>query len=102
MWCYTATYSTHPVTACEYNALKSSCIQRPSVLYSMAQTAAVVCDLWLHVSDKLDTDDQELHNYFRQASVNLEEILKNPGVWDPFILSYTEVSTRPHPPGLIT
>lgn len=63
----------------------------------MSQTAAVVCDLWLHVSDKLDTDDQELHNYFRQASVNLEQTLKNPGVWDPFILSYIEVSTRAPP-----
>lgn len=28
---------------------------------------------------------------FSQASVNLHEILKNPGVWDPFILSYVEV-----------
>ncbi|KAG7222740.1 hypothetical protein INR49_026350 [Caranx melampygus] len=43
-------------------------------------------------ADQPDTDDdQELHNYFRQASVNLEEILKNPGVWDPFILSYIEM-----------
>ncbi|KAF3702987.1 TATA box-binding protein-associated factor RNA polymerase I subunit A [Channa argus] len=36
-------------------------------------------------------DNQEMHNYFRQASVNLKEILKNPGIWDPFILSYTEM-----------
>ncbi|XP_039980389.1 TATA box-binding protein-associated factor RNA polymerase I subunit A [Xiphias gladius] len=36
-------------------------------------------------------DNQEMHNYFRQASVNLKEILKNPGVWDPFILSYVEM-----------
>lgn len=35
-----------------------------------------------------------MHNYFRQASVNLKEILKNPGVWDPFILSYVEVSAH--------
>nr|XP_020459730.1 TATA box-binding protein-associated factor RNA polymerase I subunit A isoform X2 [Monopterus albus] len=35
-------------------------------------------------------DNQEMHNYFRQASVNLKEILKNPGVWDPFILCYVE------------
>lgn len=39
-------------------------------------------------------DNQEMHNYFRQASVNLKEILKNPGVWDPFILSYVEVSWK--------
>lgn len=25
--------------------------------------------------------------------MNLKEILKNPGVWDPFILSYVEVRT---------
>ncbi|XP_071323842.1 TATA box-binding protein-associated factor RNA polymerase I subunit A [Trachinotus anak] len=36
-------------------------------------------------------DNQEMRNYFRQASVNIKEILKNPGVWDPFILSYVEM-----------
>lgn len=42
-------------------------------------------------------DNQDMHSYFRQASVNLKEILKNPGVWDPFILSYVEVSTQSQP-----
>ncbi|XP_068433227.1 TATA box-binding protein-associated factor RNA polymerase I subunit A isoform X2 [Clinocottus analis] len=36
-------------------------------------------------------DNQDMQNYFRQASVNLKEILKQPGVWDPFILSYVEM-----------
>ncbi|XP_070705641.1 TATA box-binding protein-associated factor RNA polymerase I subunit A [Pempheris klunzingeri] len=36
-------------------------------------------------------DNQDMHSYFRQASVNLKEILQNPGVWDPFILSYVEM-----------
>ncbi|KAF3850041.1 hypothetical protein F7725_019760 [Dissostichus mawsoni] len=36
-------------------------------------------------------DNQDIRNYFRTASVNLKEILKNPGVWDPFILSYVEM-----------
>lgn len=36
-------------------------------------------------------DSQAMHNYFRQASVNLKDILTNPGVWDPFILSYVEM-----------
>ncbi|XP_038583152.1 TATA box-binding protein-associated factor RNA polymerase I subunit A [Micropterus salmoides] len=36
-------------------------------------------------------DNPDMHNYFRQASVNLKEILKYPGVWDPFILSYVEM-----------
>uniref|UniRef100_A0A3Q4I4Z2 TATA box binding protein (TBP)-associated factor, RNA polymerase I, A n=1 Tax=Neolamprologus brichardi TaxID=32507 RepID=A0A3Q4I4Z2_NEOBR len=35
--------------------------------------------------------NQTMQNYFRQASVNLEEILKNPGVWDCFILRYVEM-----------
>ncbi|XP_051908424.1 TATA box-binding protein-associated factor RNA polymerase I subunit A isoform X1 [Hippocampus zosterae] len=34
---------------------------------------------------------QDMHSYFRQASVNLKDILKHPGVWDPFILSYVEM-----------
>ncbi|KAF7661582.1 hypothetical protein LDENG_00257780 [Lucifuga dentata] len=38
-----------------------------------------------------DGNNQEMQNYFRQASVNLKEILKNPGVWDPFILSYVDM-----------
>ncbi|XP_042247423.1 TATA box-binding protein-associated factor RNA polymerase I subunit A [Thunnus maccoyii] len=36
-------------------------------------------------------NNQDMNNYFRQASVNLKEILKNPGIWDPFILSYVEM-----------
>ncbi|XP_061560394.1 TATA box-binding protein-associated factor RNA polymerase I subunit A [Phycodurus eques] len=35
--------------------------------------------------------NQEMHRYFRQAAVNLKEIIKHPGVWDPFILSYVEM-----------
>ncbi|KAM6915756.1 TATA box-binding protein-associated factor RNA polymerase I subunit A [Xenentodon cancila] len=38
-----------------------------------------------------DSDMQNVHNSFRKASVNLKEILKHPGVWDPFILSYVEM-----------
>lgn len=34
-----------------------------------------------------------MHSYFRQSSVNLKEIMKLPGVWDPFVLSYIDVST---------
>ncbi|XP_069573246.1 TATA box-binding protein-associated factor RNA polymerase I subunit A [Brachyistius frenatus] len=36
-------------------------------------------------------DNIVMHNYFRQASVTLKDILKNPGIWDPFILSYVEM-----------
>ncbi|XP_044025983.1 TATA box-binding protein-associated factor RNA polymerase I subunit A isoform X1 [Siniperca chuatsi] len=43
-------------------------------------------------SDNANSDDNHgMHNYFRQASVNLKEILKKPGVWDPFILCYVEM-----------
>lgn len=43
-------------------------------------------------SDYYESDSsQTMQNYFRQASVNLEEILKNPGVWDSFILRYVEM-----------
>ncbi|XP_015206763.2 TATA box-binding protein-associated factor RNA polymerase I subunit A isoform X1 [Lepisosteus oculatus] len=44
------------------------------------------------VTDKSDNSDvaeiQEMHRYFRQSSLNLQEILKQPGVWDPFVLGY--------------
>lgn len=49
------------------------------------------CDKKFTHSDNYSDDSQSLHNYFRQASVNLKEILKNPGIWDPFILSYVEM-----------
>ncbi|KAF6721381.1 TATA box-binding protein-associated factor RNA polymerase I subunit A [Oryzias melastigma] len=39
-------------------------------------------------NDSFESDSQGMENYYRQASINLKEILKNPGVWDPFILSY--------------
>ncbi|KAK2883804.1 hypothetical protein QQF64_016412 [Cirrhinus molitorella] len=32
--------------------------------------------------------NREMHSYFRQASVCLKEIISQPGVWDPFVLSY--------------
>ncbi|KAK6295019.1 hypothetical protein J4Q44_G00342450 [Coregonus suidteri] len=35
--------------------------------------------------------NQEMHSYFRQSSVNLKEIMKLPGVWDPFVLSYIDM-----------
>lgn len=51
--------------------------------------------IYVSFSDYSDTDDnQEMHNYFRLASAHLKEILKTPGVWDPFIVSYVEVRTQ--------
>ncbi|KAJ8391538.1 hypothetical protein AAFF_G00088600 [Aldrovandia affinis] len=46
------------------------------------------------VSGADDSDaaaNQEMHNYFRQASVSLKEILQYPGVWDPFVISYVDM-----------
>ncbi|KAM9496699.1 TATA box-binding protein-associated factor RNA polymerase I subunit A [Clarias gariepinus] len=38
------------------------------------------------ISDADDcVSEHEMHSYFRQASVTLQEIVKQPGVWDPFI-----------------
>lgn len=48
-----------------------------------------------HAQSKSDNvssgDNKEMHNYFRQSSVHMREILRHPGVWDPFILSYVEM-----------
>lgn len=42
--------------------------------------------------DVADSEDhQAIHNYLRQTSVNFKQTFKNPGVWDPFILSYVEM-----------
>ncbi|KAB5517249.1 hypothetical protein PHYPO_G00187520 [Pangasianodon hypophthalmus] len=38
------------------------------------------------VSDAEESgNNREMHSYFRQASVTLQEIIKQPGVWDPFV-----------------
>uniref|UniRef100_A0A3B3RA07 TATA box binding protein (TBP)-associated factor, RNA polymerase I, A n=1 Tax=Paramormyrops kingsleyae TaxID=1676925 RepID=A0A3B3RA07_9TELE len=34
---------------------------------------------------------QEMHTYFRQACISLQEILKLPGVWDPFVVGYVNM-----------
>nr|XP_056708308.1 TATA box-binding protein-associated factor RNA polymerase I subunit A [Euleptes europaea] len=34
---------------------------------------------------------QEMHSFYRQAAVNLKEIIKSPGVWDPFVLGYVDL-----------
>uniref|UniRef100_A0A8D0GRF9 TATA-box binding protein associated factor, RNA polymerase I subunit A n=1 Tax=Sphenodon punctatus TaxID=8508 RepID=A0A8D0GRF9_SPHPU len=34
---------------------------------------------------------QEMRSFFRQAAVNLKEIIKIPGVWDPFVLCYVDL-----------
>ncbi|MBN3305920.1 TAF1A polymerase, partial [Amia calva] len=43
-------------------------------------------------TEKYDNSDvtanQEMHTYFRQASVNIQDTIKQPGVWDPFVISY--------------
>lgn len=32
--------------------------------------------------------------YFRQASTTMKKLLRDPGVWDPFIVSYVDVSAH--------
>ncbi|XP_061602531.1 TATA box-binding protein-associated factor RNA polymerase I subunit A isoform X2 [Cololabis saira] len=49
------------------------------------------CDTKSSLSNKDYFDMQNALNSFRKASVNLKEILKHPGVWDPFILSYVDM-----------
>ncbi|KAG9282518.1 TATA box-binding protein-associated factor RNA polymerase I subunit A [Astyanax mexicanus] len=38
-----------------------------------------------------NSSNREMHSYFRQASVTLQEIIAQPGVWDPFVLSYVDM-----------
>uniref|UniRef100_A0A8B9HXV2 TATA box binding protein (TBP)-associated factor, RNA polymerase I, A n=1 Tax=Astyanax mexicanus TaxID=7994 RepID=A0A8B9HXV2_ASTMX len=40
---------------------------------------------------KDNSSNREMHSYFRQASVTLQEIIAQPGVWDPFVLSYVDM-----------
>ncbi|KAI1897720.1 hypothetical protein AGOR_G00086180 [Albula goreensis] len=41
--------------------------------------------------DSDEAINQEIHSYFRQASVSLKGILNIPGVWDPFVISYVNM-----------
>ena len=43
----------------------------------------------------LSTDEMaalDMETFYKKSTVNLKEILQKPGVWDPFILCYIEVS----------
>lgn len=47
------------------------------------------CDKKSTTSETEDVNSaQEMHSCFRQASVTLQEIIGQPGIWDPFVLSY--------------
>lgn len=35
--------------------------------------------------------EQEMHSCFRKAAVNLKDVIKIPGVWDPFVKCYVDV-----------
>uniref|UniRef100_A0AAV2K9Y6 TATA box binding protein (TBP)-associated factor, RNA polymerase I, A n=1 Tax=Knipowitschia caucasica TaxID=637954 RepID=A0AAV2K9Y6_KNICA len=52
--------------------------------------------MWCEKKETSDADfkgsePKAMHNHFRQASVGLKEVFQNPGVWDPFILSYIDM-----------
>lgn len=34
---------------------------------------------------------QEMHGLYQQAKVSLREIIRIPGVWDPFVICYVDV-----------
>ncbi|XP_041951917.1 TATA box-binding protein-associated factor RNA polymerase I subunit A isoform X1 [Alosa sapidissima] len=38
-----------------------------------------------------DGSNPEMHSYFRQASVTLQEVIRSPGIWDSFVLAYVEM-----------
>ncbi|XP_039546194.1 TATA box-binding protein-associated factor RNA polymerase I subunit A-like isoform X7 [Pimephales promelas] len=35
--------------------------------------------------------NNEMHSYFRHASVTLKDIISQPGIWDPFVLGYVNM-----------
>ncbi|XP_051868447.1 TATA box-binding protein-associated factor RNA polymerase I subunit A isoform X3 [Pristis pectinata] len=57
--------------------------------YTWAKKNRVVHDM---ANDAVDSSTaQEMHKYFRQASIGLRDVVQSPGVWDPFILGYVNV-----------
>ncbi|XP_077669854.1 TATA box-binding protein-associated factor RNA polymerase I subunit A isoform X3 [Eretmochelys imbricata] len=55
--------------------------------YNWAKKRKAVLEL---DGDFADSVEQEMHSFFRQAAVNLKEIIKIPGVWDPFVKCYVD------------
>uniref|UniRef100_A0A8C6V0F7 TATA box binding protein (TBP)-associated factor, RNA polymerase I, A n=1 Tax=Neogobius melanostomus TaxID=47308 RepID=A0A8C6V0F7_9GOBI len=77
---------------------KETAAQSKSVKLIQAYRSLLDYMIWCEKKEGCSSGDsgnieehQSMHNYFRQASVNLKEIFKNPGVWDPFILGYIEM-----------
>ncbi|XP_077669853.1 TATA box-binding protein-associated factor RNA polymerase I subunit A isoform X2 [Eretmochelys imbricata] len=56
--------------------------------YNWAKKRKAVLEL---DGDFADSVEQEMHSFFRQAAVNLKEIIKIPGVWDPFVKCYVDL-----------
>ncbi|XP_051868446.1 TATA box-binding protein-associated factor RNA polymerase I subunit A isoform X2 [Pristis pectinata] len=57
--------------------------------YTWAKKNRVVHDM---ANDAVDSSTaQEMHKYFRQASIGLRDVVQSPGVWDPFILGYVNL-----------
>ncbi|XP_039546192.1 TATA box-binding protein-associated factor RNA polymerase I subunit A-like isoform X6 [Pimephales promelas] len=51
--------------------------------------------IWWKKSSTAGTDEasrnNEMHSYFRHASVTLKDIISQPGIWDPFVLGYVNM-----------
>ncbi|NWU94001.1 TAF1A polymerase, partial [Upupa epops] len=50
-------------------------------------------NILLHSQDGFDNlpVEQEMHSYFRKAALSLKEIIRIPGVWDPFVKCYVDL-----------
>ncbi|XP_072265993.1 TATA box-binding protein-associated factor RNA polymerase I subunit A [Pyxicephalus adspersus] len=66
-----------------------------------AYRGIIDCWSWLDKKSSLDHTEmdfasqaslnRDMSAFFRQASITFKEILKHPGVWDPFILNYVKL-----------
>ncbi|KAJ8271027.1 hypothetical protein GJAV_G00121940 [Gymnothorax javanicus] len=77
---------------------KVSASQSQTIKLIQAYRAFLDYFTWLAKKSIVSTGDdldeaanQEMHVYFRQASVTLKEVLKEPGVWDSFVLCYVDM-----------
>ncbi|XP_027897066.1 TATA box-binding protein-associated factor RNA polymerase I subunit A [Xiphophorus couchianus] len=76
---------------------KESVSQLPRIKLIQAYRSLLDYIMWcdkkstLSINNSFESDNQGMHTFFRLAATNLQDILKNPGVWDPFILCYVEM-----------
>lgn len=70
---------------------KETTVQSKKIKLIQAYRSVLEYIIWCEKKEESSSKGVSMHTYFRQATISMKNIIKNPGVWDPFILCYVEM-----------